>query len=473
MEQSYFYFGASLHAKANKQLNNETVRTLWFGFCCQSGSLVLDETDEYCFLTGDMQIPKVPEGKEFVLSVTERGIALAAKDYGSLARGMMTLMLRIEAVELTAGQERFRIALCHLESKYTLRNRMIHFCVFPETTPAFLMKSIRLAGIMQYTHVVLEFWGMLRYDCLKELSWNVAYPKAFVRRIVKEIEELGMEAIPMMNHLGHAAACRDSGGKHVVLDQTPKLATLFTQDGWSWNVDNPKSVDLLRQIRQELYELFPNSRYIHLGFDEVYSYGKGEDNQKRMRGYLYRTLEEVKEEGRRPIIWGDMLLNAEAVGIPDAHGGADHGYFCSCDTPELAQKMIDAIPKDTIIADWHYDVHEWPLKTSIMLKNQGFAVLGAPWFDQENCQAHVQTAQANNLMGTILTTWHTLAQKMPSIVANALLCGAYQSPWSGPDNNRLATETATILRKAYFANGDYQQAGWTDGQIFLQANPMG
>ena len=135
--------------------------------------------------------------------------------------------------------------------------------------------------------------------------------------------------------------------------------------------------------------------------------------------------------------------------------------------------MIAAIPKDTVIADWHYDVKKSPIKTSLYLKAYGFEVLGAPWYDPANCQAHVQTAQTDDLMGTMLTTWHTLSQKMPSIVMHALQCGAYQSPWSAPDRERLATETATLLRKASFVNGDYRKAGWTEKQIFLLASPMG
>ena len=468
MDGGFYVFSRELKACADRRLNNATIRRLWQGFCCQAGQIVMEEADGVFFRAGTVPVPEVTGNAEFIIRVTEQGMAVAAKDYSGLARGVLVLMMRIEPVALEEGREQFRVAACSVEGNYGIRSRMIHFCVFPETTPTFLQKCIRLAGVMQYTHVVLEFWGMLRYDCLKELAWGNAWPKDFAKGIVREIEDMGMEAVPMMNHLGHAAGCRVSGGKHVVLDQNPRLAALFSPDGWSWNILNPRVRDLLKDVRRELYEVFPNARYFHLGCDEVYSYEKGDEDQRRMRSFLRSVIEEVQMEGVRPIIWGDMLLNARACGVDGGH----QPYVCGCDTPEHADKLIAAIPRDTVIADWHYDILQAPVKTSVYLKEKGFDVLGAPWFEDANCRAHVDTAREHGLMGVMVTTWHTLAQKMPHIVADALMCGAFQSPWSGTESSKVRTETAALLRKVCFADGDYKEAGWTDSQIFMQANPM-
>lgn len=465
MEKTYFSFGAVLNGAADSRLNNETIRSLWKGFCFQAGGLELTEGSAFSFQAGAQPMPQIPGGKEFVLRVTERGIALAARDYPALARGMMALMMRIEPVDLTEGQERFRIESCALESRYTVGTRMIHLCVFPETTGDFLKKCLRLAGVMQYTHVVLEFWGMLKFDCLKALSWENAFSKEFARQLGKEARNMGMDVVPMLNHLGHASGSRVSGGKHVALDQDPRLATLFSPDGWSWNILNPRVPGLLGELRRELYEIFPGTQYFHLGCDEVYSYETGDEAQAQMARFLRGRIEDVLQEGKRPIIWGDMLLNPQCCGV-------ETPYFCGCDTPEHARQLLAAIPRDTVIADWHYDVVRPPVKTSVWLKEQGFDVLGAPWFRKENCEAYVDTIRDSGLMGIMVTTWHTLAQQMPHVVTDALLCGAFQSPWSGPEISRVRTETAALLRKVSGSVGTYAQAGWTDSQIFTQANPM-
>lgn len=468
MNAQYFTFPRVLRAAGDSRLCNETIRALWHGFCGTGGDLLLSAGADNSFATEGMALPPLPPDGEFAIRVTHQGIAVTGRDYGGLVRGLMVVMIHILPVSLTPGEECFRIEACEIQSHYTVARRMIHLCVFPETSPVFLRKLIRLVGVMQYTHVVLEYWGMLQYDCLKELAWPRAFSKTFAKEIVREIENMGMEAIPMMNHLGHASGCRVSGGKHVVLDQNPKLAPLFSYDGWSWNIESPQTMALLRQIRRELYEIYPNCRYFHLGCDEVYSYERGEQDQQKMRRFLCSIIEQVRSEGKRPMIWGDMLLNPQNAAV----AGDREPYVCSCDSPEDAKKLIAAIPKDTIIVDWHYDNLTAPVKTSLYLKEQGFDVVGAPWYREANCQAHVNTIHDHNLYGLMVTTWHTLAEKMPHILADALMAGAYQSPWSGPQPNQIRTETAALLRKVCPGQTDYREAGWTEGQAFLQAYIM-
>lgn len=468
MQNEYFYFQDQLPVQADSRLNNETIRQLWRGFCANAAELVWSPGGENTFRTAGMEIPAVPQGKEFAIRVTPDGLAVAGRDYSGLARGLMVLMQRIDPVALEPGKETFRIATCCLESQYTIEKRMIHICVLPETTALFLKKTLRLAGVMQYTHVVLEYWGTLRYDCLKELAWPQAFDKAFAKDMAREIREMGMEAIPMLNHLGHASACRVSGGKHVVLDQNPRLAPLFSPDGWSWNAESSKVQELLAAVRRELYDIYPDAKYIHLGCDEVYSYERGEEDQRKMRVFMTALLAQVSAEGKTPMIWGDMLLNAENAGIV----GDKERYHCAGGDPQNTQKLINAIPRDTVIVDWQYNNLTAPVKTSLYLKDNGFKVIGAPWHKEANCQAHVDTIRDYHLEGLMLTTWHTLAEKMPRILTCALMCGAYQSPWSGPQKFKIKTETATLLRKVCFVQGDYRESGWNEAQLFLQAHPM-
>jgi hypothetical protein len=132
---------------------------------------------------------------------------------------------------------------------------MIHICVFPENDLYFIKKLIRLSALCQYTHIVIEFWGMLQYDCLKELAWPHAFTKAQAQELIDECRELGIEPIPMFNMFGHATGSRECYGKHVVLDQNPTLQYLFTPDGWGWDITSEEVFALLKQVRQELYDL--------------------------------------------------------------------------------------------------------------------------------------------------------------------------------------------------------------------------
>ena len=302
-------------AIADPQMNNETVQKLWKGFCLQGGEIEFAEGAPFSFRMGETDLPNLPDGKDYALCIEEKGAAIIGKDYGGLMRGFMSLLMKIEWEEQTP----------HLrpraeESNYRISKRMVHICIFPENDLYFIKKLIRLSALCQYTHIVLEFWGMLQFDCLKELAWPQAFTKEQAKELVKECHALGIEPIPMFNHLGHASAGRISYGKHVVLDQNPRLQYLFTPDGWAWNIESGQVKALLKKVRLELYELFGNGEYIHLGCDEAFYISRNKDLRQKLSAYLKELTEEVEKEGRRPMIWMDMLLekgidaNSEATG---------------------------------------------------------------------------------------------------------------------------------------------------------------
>jgi hypothetical protein len=113
-----------------------------------------------------------------------------------------------------------------------------------------LKKCVRSCAIAKYSHIIFEFWGMLKFDCMKELSWPFAYSKEEIKKIVSEANALGVEIIPMFNHLGHASACREINGKHVVLDQNPQMEYLFESYGWAWNLKRDDVRSLLSKVRE-------------------------------------------------------------------------------------------------------------------------------------------------------------------------------------------------------------------------------
>ena len=301
---NYFVLSAKATAYADKKLNNDTAKKLWKSFTRGDGELTLTEGAENTFRLGETELPVLKEGKEWAIRVDEKGAAVVGRDYGGLMRGYMVLLMKIEYTD-----DAMQIAFTEDESAYRFENRTIHICIFPDSGDYFIKKLIRLCGLCQYSHIVIEFWGMLKYDCLKELAWPEAYTKEEAKKLIQEARELGMEPIPMFNQLGHATACRVRHGKHVVLDQNPKLQSLFTGDGWDWNIYSEKVHQLHKDIRKELYEVFGEGEYFHVGCDESYNYTYDDYSRKnRLPAFLNRLTTEVVEEGRRPMIWMDMML---------------------------------------------------------------------------------------------------------------------------------------------------------------------
>lgn len=449
-----FSLQTAMTAKADPMMHNETVRKLWHGFTLTCCELTLTDGAANTFVLGNGQIPVLPEGKEYALSVTGDGAAVIGKDYGGLMRGYISLLMKIGYTNLDVGQEELFIEVCQEQSHYKLKNRMIHFCVFPETELHFLRQMLRLCGVLQFTHVVIEFWGMLQYDTLKELAWPQAYTKAQIRDVIREIREFGMEPVPMLNQLGHAAMSRAILGKHTALDQNPRLQTLFTPDGWAWDIYSPRVRKLLKALRMELYALFGPGEFIHIGCDEADYYILNEDTRKDIGNYLHDLTTEVAGEGRKPMMWMDMLLEEVPESSPR--------YFGSATTEEAMERRSKLAP-ETVCIDWQYIPKNAPVESLTSLKDCGHDVIGAPWYIDYGYKNMIDTVEQYGMFGIMMTTWHVLCNETPQIVELARYLNISLFPWEG--SCKPFYVASSILRRVSFDGCTYAQTGWKQTQI--------
>ena len=440
-------FSPAAAVAADPRMCNPSVKKLWRSFFLGKGDLTLEPGVENTFRLGDTPLPNLPEGKEYALTVDEQGAAITGRDYGGLMRGFMSLLMKLEY-----GKNTYTVQPVREVSEYRIQNRFIHICVFPENDLYFIKKLVRLSALCQYTHIVIEFWGMLQFACLKELSWPQAFTKDQVRELVQEARELGIEPVPMFNQLGHATASRNCYGKHVVLEQNPALQYLFTPDGWAWNIACPDVPELLKQVRGELYDLFGDCEYMHIGCDEAYYITKDPALRSLLPEYLATLTAQVEAEGRRPMLWMDMLLEA--------------GRFKDCYSSGKAEEVEairNATAKSSVFVDWQYGVTEVPVPSLMSLRNCGRDCMGAPWEHPGNYTAHIETIAQNNFFGIMLTTWHTLKNRITAVTDCARKLGAKSFVWKAYSGD--PETTATMLRRVSFEGNSYESSGWSKAQI--------
>lgn len=448
-----FVFSEQVCAVAHPCLNKDIIREFWRNFSYQVSDISLEERKEYVFLLGRAE--KLPlDGHECSIHVTKAGICVHAENEQALLRGFMTLLDRFEAVDC-GDETAVSVACCRLYDQPAMQNRMVHYCIFPETQLWELKRFVRFCGALKYTHIVLEFWGMLKYDCMKELAWPHAYTKAQVAPIIREAQDLGMEVIPMFNHWGHAAASRVMHGKHVVLDQNPALQTYFSEDGWCWDIRKDKVKKLLRSIRGELTELCGPGGYFHIGCDEAYGFEMTQQNMDFICDFINEISDEMKKAGRRVIAWGDMFLYR--------YPHYTNKYSCNAPSPECEAYMVSRLSRDVLIADWQYHAKEYPVETASVFARAGFDCLLCPW-DEGNAQmkAVVKTIQAQKLQGIMHTTWHTLTRGLPYVTMAAI--GGYEDI-ENCDKRLVRTQSAALLRRVMPVHGDYEKAGWSKIQV--------
>ena len=451
-----FVLPAAATATANPCLEKEILKEFWHNFSFRSSTLQLTPTDAFVLMIGDAEQLSL-DGHAYSINVTPSGACICAQSEQDLLHGYMTLLDPIKLVECD-GTSVACIDCCELRESALIANRMVHFCIFPETEIWEVERFVRLCGALKYTHVVLEFWGMLQYDCMKELAWSHAFTKEQIKPIVKQANDLGIQIVPMFNHWGHASASRVGFGKHVVLDQDPRLQTYFSEDGWCWDIKKPKVRALLRSIREELCELCGSGQYFHVGCDEAYGFDFSKESMDLICDFLNEISKDMNQIGRRIITWGDMFLSKHPEFNPN-------NRYSDCNNPSLEteQYMLGRLDRSVIIADWQYYVTLVPVETSEIFKNAGFDCLFCPW-DRGVAQtrAAVSAAKEQKLMGFLHTTWNSIGGKLPYVTLMAI--GGFESI-DNHNINHANTYTATLLRKVFPAHGDYQKCGWNKRQI--------
>ena len=456
-----FTFGSSLTARVSglPPLMAERAAYLWNRFSCGASALSMTDGGEGFSLTIGSTDCALGNGDAYALKADENGICLRAKDEKSLMNGFTTLVQLICPEDLSEGEEKLYILSAEVHDSPAIPFRAVHICVFPESTVDGIAKAISLAGFFGMTHVILEFWGTIRYDSLSSLAWkDRSFAKDEIKPLINLIRSYGMEPVPMINHFGHAPQSRSCMGRHTILNAEPRLSLLFEPDGWTWCLSNPDTYKLLADMRAELFELFGDGKYFHLGFDEAYSFATCPKCRKRVPSellaeYLNRLTEDLAKAGRRPIIWHDELIRGDEFterDCPIVANGRSH------DTAPA----LDLIDKRIIIADWQYDYKGNFNPTTPYFTKKGFDTLVCPWDNRENVRSLTHSAKKNGAMGVIFTTWHHL----PAFLRDAGYWGA--SAWCVDDQAPLSdTEAAALLRRIYDAHGDFDLSGWNRNEV--------
>ncbi len=449
-----FRFPKSIRLKAHPCLAKNIFAELFGGYTYRLCTADFDTADTLTLTAGRITPPAL-NGADYAFSITEEGFALTGKTERDLIHAFFTLADRIRAEDGKNGSE--AVLDCgELYENAKIGLRIVHFCIFPETELWEITRFIRLAAALKYTHLILEFWGMLRYDCEKALSWPQAYSKEELRPILSEAKELGLSLIPMINHWGHATASRVMHGKHVVLDQNPALQPLFDEDGWCWNIQSERVRALLREMRGELCELFGEGEYFHIGCDEAYNFDlTKKENRDELLSYLNELSDELKAMGRRAIMWGDMLL------APNEE--YKNKLYCFAPSEAAAADLRQRLSRNIVIADWQYEPKIAPVETALVFKHDGFDTLLCPWdLGCDPIKVCTQTLKDEGLFGILHTTWHTLSKGMPFVSLSAK--GGFENIEAATPT-QLRTATAALLRKVFPSEGDYRKTGFAKYQI--------
>ena len=219
--------------------------------------------------------------------------------------------------------------------------------------PAHLKRVIdQLAGL-DFNLLTLYLEHRFEYASCPGIVPPGSLTKAAAGELVEYGRQRGVEVVPQVNIIGH---CEGIGA-------TERYGHLSADpyQQWPWggyeqlNLDLPEARELADGMLGDICDAFPGE-YLFICHDEVRQMDclYPEDAEKRlakMIEYIQFTLEAGRRRGRRIIMYGDVPLKY----------------------PELMQ----ALPRDIIIADWHYG-RDGSRETLERYKAEGFEVLALP-----------------------------------------------------------------------------------------------
>ena len=176
-----------------------------------------------------------------------------------------------------------------------------------------------------------------------------ALTKAEVKELIAYAEKHFVEVIPIFQTLGHYENIL-AMEEYLKYAEFPGAASL--------NVSNEETYVFLEAMLKEVFELFP-SEYFHMGADESYDVGLSASKKLVKKSsiaevhaaHYQRVYDICKKYNKKVLMYGDIILN-----YPD---------------------ILELLPKDIIIVDWHYGASNEYSSTSTF-RDAGFEYYVSP-----------------------------------------------------------------------------------------------
>jgi N-acetyl-beta-hexosaminidase len=287
----------------------------------------------------------------------------------------------------------------------------IHCEVDSDDSAKKLLGQIGKLADVGVTILMVEIGYSYRWESHPELVRDGAISPTTARALYERCREEGIEIIPEINCVGHQS-WEDWTG--VLLETYPEFdETPGRYPGnkgiycRSWCTSNEGVYSIIFDLIDELAAAF-SARSFHVGMDEVFLIGEdscplcaGKDRGALFAAAvnrLYRHI--VEEKGMTMYMWGDRLIDGN-----DRRIKYDNEYETSMNGTHAA---IDAIPKEVVICDWHYEKHE-SYDSLPMFLDKGFRVLPASYNSVDAARALIDFSldysDDERMLGHLYTTW--------------------------------------------------------------------
>jgi hypothetical protein len=311
----------------------------------------------------------------------------------------------------------------------------------------FFYRLLELLADLRYNQVYIEVGGGMRYDRHPEINdaWeefvrtarsfeegpeglqrSQPFPKDSthtelgegsylekdeVRAFIEFARSLHIEILPEVPALSHA---------YYMVCPHPELAER-PDDPYpdTYCPSNPASYNLLFDVIDEVIDVF-EPRIVHVGHDEVYSYGlcprcQGKSGAELIAGDINRIHGYLAERGIRMAMWGDKLMDIVVGGSHE--GGRERrvgggGWYKGGGEYVMAEtyQARDEAPKDILILDWYWSLDA---RSERYFGKLGFEEIFGNFGENFGAAQFLRwdrRGSAPNLLGAEVSTWCAVSE---------------------------------------------------------------
>jgi len=267
-------------------------------------------------------------------------------------------------------------------------------------------KMLRWLFLLRYNFFAIYFEDLFPWKKYSEIGKHRGrLSEQELNEVVAYGKKLGMEVFPSLELAGHM--------EHILaLPEFWRFSEWHRPTEGCLDVSNEEAREFAYDLLREVVETSP-SKYIHIGGDETWAMGRGRSLDKtwEFKGTeLYmmhhrKMVDIVKQRGKTPLLWGDMLTGMYLSGEREREKWA-----------EVAKSDIW---EGAVIANWDYaarEVKDFRDKINLFGKRKDQQVV-CPGFSNwnryypnfetalENVRNFIVAAKEEKLPGYLVTAW--------------------------------------------------------------------
>ena len=353
------------------------------------------------FLAREFNIPK---GRWRILREDLSGNGVEVKEnevhfWGEDSVGYATIL------QLTMQKKGFMPEV-KVEEEFSFRFRGYHLDIARGGVPKVetFKRILRWLFLLKYNHLAIyleDLFPWKRYPTIGRHRGRLKEEE--LKEIIDYGKNLGIEVFPSLELSGHMEQI-------LTLPEFRRLSEWHNPAEGCLDLSNEEAKRFAYELLEEAVNFFP-SRYIHIGGDETWALGRGRSLNKTWRfegpklyeAHHAKMIEIVREKGKVPILWGDMIS----------------GMYRREDGERWASLLKSSIWQSAVIANWDYSTHpKSHFKDKIrLLKDLGLEQIACPGLANwnryypnfpvaiKNLENFLAAAKEEKTLGFLVTAW--------------------------------------------------------------------